>query len=137
MLLHRLQQRRLGSRAGAVDLIGHQELAEDRTFDEAEAAAAVRLLLQYLRPQDVRRHQVRRALNAPVLQAEGGAQGFHQAGLRQTRHPDQQDMAAGQQRDQGLVDHGLLPEDDVPDRRPQRSQLGADAIHLGSHIRIL
>jgi hypothetical protein len=30
MLLHRLQQRRLRARAGAVDLVGHQQLAEHR-----------------------------------------------------------------------------------------------------------
>ena len=41
MLLHRLQQRRLGARAGAVDLVGHQELGEDRAGHEAEGAAAV------------------------------------------------------------------------------------------------
>ena len=38
VFLHRLQQRRLGARAGAVDLVGHQELGEDRAADEAEAA---------------------------------------------------------------------------------------------------
>ncbi len=32
VLLHRLQQRRLGARAGAVDLVGHQELGEDRAL---------------------------------------------------------------------------------------------------------
>ena len=30
LLLHRLQQRRLGARAGAVDLVGHQQLGEHR-----------------------------------------------------------------------------------------------------------
>lgn len=40
VLLHRLQQRRLGARRGAVDLVGHQELGEDGALDEAEGAAA-------------------------------------------------------------------------------------------------
>ena len=39
ILLHRLQQRRLGARAGAVDLVGHQQLREDRAGNEAEASA--------------------------------------------------------------------------------------------------
>ena len=39
--LHGLQQGGLGAWAGAVDLVGHQQLAEDRAGDEAEGAAAV------------------------------------------------------------------------------------------------
>src|SRR3546814_18041333 len=69
-LLHGLQQGRLRARAGAVDLVGHQELAEHRTGNEAEGAAADLVLLQDLRPQDVGRHEVRCALHALVLEAE-------------------------------------------------------------------
>src|SRR3546814_6113887 len=46
-LLHRLQQSRLGARAGAVDLVGHQELAEHRTGNAAKGAAAALALLQH------------------------------------------------------------------------------------------
>src|SRR3546814_7891166 len=56
-LLHGLQQGRLRARAGAVDLVGHQELAEHRTGNEAEGAAADLVLLQDLRPQDVGRSE--------------------------------------------------------------------------------
>ena len=42
VLLHGLQQRRLGLRAGAVDLVGHQQLGEDRALDEAEVAPSRR-----------------------------------------------------------------------------------------------
>ena len=41
MLLHGLQKRRLGARAGAVDLVGHQELGEYRPLHETEGARAV------------------------------------------------------------------------------------------------
>ena len=37
-LLHGLQQRRLGARTGAVDLVRHQQLAEHGTLDETEGA---------------------------------------------------------------------------------------------------
>ena len=47
-LLHGLQKRRLGPRARPVDLVGHQELAEHGTGDEAERAAPVLVLLQDL-----------------------------------------------------------------------------------------
>ena len=40
VLLHRLQQGRLRARAGAVDLVGHQQLAEDGAGNEAERAPA-------------------------------------------------------------------------------------------------
>ena len=59
MLLHRLQQRRLGARAGAVDLVGHQQLGEHRARDEAEIALAAGALLQHLGAENVGRHQVR------------------------------------------------------------------------------
>ena len=64
LLLHRLQQRRLGARAGAVDFVGHQQLGEHRALDEAEGAAAAVALLQHFRAQDVGRHQVGRELDA-------------------------------------------------------------------------
>src|SRR6185437_2110012 len=48
VLLHRLEQSGLGLRAGAVDLVGHEELSEDGALDEAEAPAASGLLLEHL-----------------------------------------------------------------------------------------
>jgi hypothetical protein len=40
LFLHGLQQRRLRARAGAVDFVGHQELREYRSGDEAERPLA-------------------------------------------------------------------------------------------------
>ena len=54
-LLHRLQQRRLGARAGAVDLVGHQQLCEDRPFQEAEGAFAVGAFLHHFGARECRR----------------------------------------------------------------------------------
>ena len=94
VLLHRLQQRRLGARAGAVDLVGHQQLREDRAGDEAEAALAARRFLQHLGAENVGGHQVGRELDAPRVEAERGAQGLDQLGLGEARHADQQRVAA-------------------------------------------
>ena len=69
-LLHRLQQRRLGARARAVDLVGHQKLGEDGPLDEAEVAAAVLVLLQHLGAEDVRGHEIGRELDAGGLEPQ-------------------------------------------------------------------
>ena len=63
LLLHRLEQRRLRLRRGAVDLVGQQQVGEDRSGLEAELALAV-LLDKDVRADDVGGHQVRRELDA-------------------------------------------------------------------------
>ncbi len=129
LFLHGLQQRRLGARAGAVDFVGHQELREYRPGDEAERALAGIALVQHLGAQNIRRHQVRRELDALGVQPERNAQGFDQLGLGEAGHADQKRVAAGQDRYQGVFDHPVLAEDDgwrsLPwrrgsDRRPAR-----------------
>ena len=118
-LLHRLQQRRLGARAGAVDLVRHQQLAEHRPGDEAEAAPPALGLLEHLRAEDVGRHQVGRELDALLGQPEHHAQRLDQARLGEARHADQQHMTARQQRDKRFLDDAFLAEDRAAD-------LGAD-----------
>ena len=113
VLLHGLQQRRLRLGAGAVDLVGHQELGEDRALDEAEAAAAAGpAVLQHLRADDVGGHQVGRELDALGVEAQYLAQRLHQQRLGEAGDADQQGMAAGQQRDERALDHLVLAEDD-------------------------
>ena len=81
--LHRLQQRGLGARAGAVDLIGHQQLAEDRAGQEAKGAApthrpaCLRRVIQNLAAEDIGGHQIGRELHAPRIEAERPPERFH------------------------------------------------------------
>ena len=70
LLLHGLQQRRLGARTGAVDLVGHQQLGENRTGNEAEAAPAALAFLQHLGAENVGRHQVGSELDPARVEAE-------------------------------------------------------------------
>ena len=105
VLLHRLQQRRLGARARAVDLVGHQELAEDRPRDEAEAALAAGALLQHLAAEDVGRHEIGRELDAAGVEPEHDAHGLDQLGLGEAGKADQQRMPAAQHGDERLLDH--------------------------------
>ena len=121
VLLHRLQQRRLGARAGAVDLVRHQQLREDRALDEAEMALAVGALVENLGAEDVGRHQVRRELDAPRAEAEHRAHGLDQLGLGEAGHADEQAVAAGEQGDQREVDDLLLAEDDLADLGARRA----------------
>jgi hypothetical protein len=94
LFLHRLQERGLGARRGAVDLVGHEQLPKDRAGNEAEAALAAGAFLQHLGADDVGGHQVGRELDAARLEPEHGSHRFDQLGLGETGETDQQGMAA-------------------------------------------
>ena len=66
-LLHRLEQRGLRLRRRAVDLVGEQDVREDRALAELELAGA-RVVDE--RPGDVAGHQVGRELDALRVEAE-------------------------------------------------------------------
>ena len=95
LFLHRLQQRRLGARAGSVDLVGHQQLAEDRTGDKAEGPATVGFV-QNLTAHDVGWHQIGGELDTLGAKAKHHAQGLHQPAFAQSGDPDEQNMATRQ-----------------------------------------
>ena len=91
------------------------KLGEDGTRQEAERALAHVAFLEHFRADDVGGHQVGRELDALPVEAEHDAQRLDQPRLGETRHADEQTMAAGEQRDQHLVDHIVLAEDDAAD----------------------
>jgi len=93
-LLHGLQQGRLGARAGAVDLVRHQELGENRALEEAERTLAGHALVHHFRTENVGRHQVRRELDALIRQAERRAHRLNEARLGEARRADQQGVTA-------------------------------------------
>ena len=116
VLLHRLQQRGLGTRARAIDLIGHQQLTEDRAGDEPETALAAGTLIQHLAAQDVGRHEIGGELDAAGVEPEHDSHGLDQLGLGEAGKTDQQRVPPAQHGDERLLDHRLLPEDHVADR---------------------
>ena len=69
ILLHRLEQRGLRLRRRAVDLVGEDDLREDRPLHEPQRARAV-ILVEDLGAGDVGRHQVGRELDALEAQVE-------------------------------------------------------------------
>jgi hypothetical protein len=111
-LLHRLQQRGLGLRRGAVDLVGEQEVAEHRAGDEAKVPLAGRLvLLEHLAAGDVRGHEVGGELHARELEVEGLGQAADEQGLGEAGHADEQAVAAAEQAHEQEVDDVLLADD--------------------------
>ncbi|MGY4368326.1 hypothetical protein ACVW1A_004391 [Bradyrhizobium sp. LB1.3] len=123
LLLHRLEQRRLRARAGAVDLVGHQQLREHRAGDEAEGTLAAGALVEHFGAENVRWHQIGRELDALGIEAERDAERLDQLGLGETGDADQQRMAAGEDGDQRVLDHAVLAEDDGRDRILCRANL--------------
>jgi hypothetical protein len=91
---------------------------------EAEAAAAVFVLVEDFAAGDVGRHQVGRELHAPGVQAQCTVPNVDQQGFAQPRRADQQRVAAGQDAGQRLVDDRALAVDDAADfARAARSRL--------------
>ena len=131
VLLHRFEQRRLGLRRGPVDLVGEDDLGEDRPGHEDHLPlAGVLVLLDDVGAGDVARHQVGRELDAAELQVQDLGDGLDDQGLGQTRHAGQDAVAAHEEGHQHLVQHlsladdllGELGEDLLPACRQPRGQ---------------
>jgi hypothetical protein len=112
MLLHRLEQRGLRFRRRAIDLIREHHVPKDRPGHEDEPAA-FRRLLENLHPGDVRRHEIRRELDPSELQVKDLRDRLHEQRFGQARSAGDQAMPPGKERDQDLLDHLLLADDDL------------------------
>ncbi len=104
LLLHGLEQRRLRLGRRAVDLVGQDDVREDRPGLELEERAAVRVLLHDVGADDVGGHQVRRELDARELQVQDVRQRVDEAGLAHAGNALEQHVAAGQQGRDGVLD---------------------------------
>ena len=91
----------------------------------------VSLFLHHLGAQDVGRHQVGRELDALGFHAQHDAQSLDQLGLGEARDADQQQVAARQERNQGLIDDILLAINDLADRGARGPELGAQPLDVG------
>jgi len=86
---------------GAVDLVGEEDVGEDRAADEAELALAGLGLVEDHRAGDVGRHEVRRELDALERHVEDLADGADHEGLGQAGDADEEAVAAGEERRRG------------------------------------
>ena len=108
-LPHRLQQRRLGARGGAVDLVGQDDVGEDRARHEFEGQL---FLVEDARSGDVRWQEVRRALDAPERASDRGGKRPRQHGLAGAWQVLQQHVTACDQARGGDPDDLALADDD-------------------------
>ena len=113
ILLHRFEQRGLGLRRRAVDLVGQDDLREDGALHEAEAAAAL-ALVEDLGAGDVRRHQVGRELDALEVEIEDLGERLDQERLGEAGDAGDEAVAAGEQGEQDLLDDLVLSDDHLP-----------------------
>ena len=92
-LLHRLQERGLGLGRGPVDLVGQQQVGEQRPLAEAELLAA---RVEEEGAGQVAGEQVRRELGPGEFEAERLREGAGGQGLAQPGEVLQEDVAAGE-----------------------------------------
>ena len=117
---------------GGVRLISSAsiDVGEDRALDEPHPPPpGPFLLLEHLRPGDVRGHQVRRELNSVEMQPQEPGDARDHQRLGQPRHALQDAVTLAKQRDQDLLEHIVLT-DDHPGKFP-----GQLAVNLGQHLR--
>jgi hypothetical protein len=92
------------------------------------------ILLEDLGAGDVRRHEIRRELDALKRQVEGLGEGRDQERLGEPGHADEQRVTAREQRDQELLDHAALADDPLVD-------LGHDLVvglrELGDRVEVV
>jgi len=90
-------------------------MGEDRPFLELELAPAAGRFHDDVRPEDVRRHEVGRELDAVEGEVEHLTQRADEERLAQTRHAFEQDVAAGKQGDERALDNFILADQGLAD----------------------
>ena len=118
MLLHGLEQCRLGLGRRAVDLIREHHVAEQRSRGERPAPSPGGFIVfDDVGAGDVRGHQIGRELDAAEQQAQSLRDGAHHQRLGGTGETGDQAVATHQQRGQDLVESLVLADDHLADLR--------------------
>ena len=109
-LLHRFQQRALHFGGGAVDLVGQDEVGEDRPQRNLELTE---LLVVDAGADNVGGHQIGRELDALELATDRLRQRLDGHRLGQTRHTFDEQVTAREQRDDHALEQRVLSNDDA------------------------
>jgi len=115
-LLHRLQQRRLDLGRRPVDLVGEEDVGEDRPLPDPERS---RLQIIDRCADDIGGHQVRRELDTTVLHRHQAGHRLGEQSLADARHALQQHMAASHDGERAEAHGILLPDDRLGGLRPK------------------
>ena len=110
MFAHAFEQRGLGARRGAVDLVGQQDVGEDRSRPELKRAFP---RIVDVCSDDVRGEQVGGELNPAELRIHQPGERLGQSCLADAGHVVEQDVAAGDKRDEQVVNHLRFAADDA------------------------
>ncbi len=112
LLLHGLEQRRLRLGGGAVDLVAEHDVGEDGAGPELERARA---LVEHAHAGDVARQQVGRELDAAHGAVDAAREGLGEHRLADAGDVLDEQVALGQERDEGQPDGLGLAGDDALD----------------------
>src|SRR5690554_1094556 len=104
-LLHRLEERALDLGGRAVDLIGEDEVREDRPAPSRELSCA--LIVDH-RADHIGGEEIRRELNAAKIGLDRLRERIHHQGFGEARHALDEDMASDQKADEDPLDHLVL-----------------------------
>jgi hypothetical protein len=127
--LHRLEQRRLRLRRGAVDLVGEEKVGEDRPRPELEVGLA---LVVDRRAGHVGRHQVRGELDTGEADARHLREGARDHRLRQAWEVLDQHVAVGQHPQQHELERVALADDRALDLVQDRVRAAVDDVDVHS-----
>jgi hypothetical protein len=127
VLLHRLEQAGLGLRRGPVDLVGKDQVGEDRPGLEPKDPLAA-LLDEDVRAGDVGRHQVRRELDPVEGAVDDVGDRADEHGLAEPGDAFEENMGVRQEAGEGLPHQLALTDDDLANLRLDC------ACSLGKHL---
>ena len=112
-LLHHLEQRRLHLGGRSVDLVGEEEVAEDRAELGLEGALLAGLV--DARPDEVGRDEVGRELHPLEAAAQHLGDGLDRQRLREAGNALDQQVPAREEADEDAFEHLVLPGDHALD----------------------
>src|SRR5262249_49065212 len=122
LLGHGLEERGLGLRRGAVDLVGEEDVGEDRSRDERELPPAVRRLAPDARPGDVGGPQAEGERDAGEAQRQRFCEGADDQRLAGSGHALDEHVTAGEESAENGVDDVVVPDDDARDLAPDGTE---------------
>ena len=116
-LAHRFEHRRLHLRRCAVDLVGEDQVVEDRPALEFEGR---RLRAIDLGAGEIGRQQIRRELHAVEIAFDARGELLDRGGLGEAGRAFDEQVPVGEQRDQQAVDQRFLADDALAELGAER-----------------
>ena len=129
-LLHRLEQGRLRLGRRPVDLVGQEQVGEDRAALELEPRDALGRLVHHVGADQVGRHEVRRELDALELELQGVCKRADEQCFAQARHALEQDVPAGDQRGERFLDDAGEADDHFADFAAKQFKISPEPVEL-------